>query len=184
MNVSKPQKGFTLIELLVVVAIISLLSSVVLASLSGAREDARIAATVSQLKELRRAGTMYINDVGQFPPECRISCTESSDPFYTNPGVGGWDGPYFELWNSTHPWGGHTGFQVEDVNNDGTKDPVFVYDDDKPGTGAGNNEGSIPTDSLKKIDAKLDDGNLSTGDVIGDGAGTSATGEVFMIVNI
>jgi len=44
--------GFTLIELLVVVAIISLLSSIVFASLNGARDKARIAAGKTQFSNL------------------------------------------------------------------------------------------------------------------------------------
>ena len=44
MNLRKNNLGFTLIELLVVVSIISLLASIVFASLSDAREKARIAA--------------------------------------------------------------------------------------------------------------------------------------------
>ena len=48
-------KAFTLIELLVTVAIISLLSSIVFASLSNAREKANVAKTVVQSKEIEKA---------------------------------------------------------------------------------------------------------------------------------
>lgn len=49
------QRGFTLIELLVVISLIGLLSSIVFASLGGAREKARIARAQSDLKEIVRA---------------------------------------------------------------------------------------------------------------------------------
>ena len=49
------EKGFTLIELLVVIAIISLLSSIVFASLSNARRKAVEAKNVQQAKEVKKA---------------------------------------------------------------------------------------------------------------------------------
>ncbi len=45
----KKQKGFTLIELLVVIAIIGILSSVVLTSLTSARDKAKVAAFKSEI---------------------------------------------------------------------------------------------------------------------------------------
>jgi prepilin-type N-terminal cleavage/methylation domain-containing protein len=49
----KRNKGFTLVELLVVIAIIGILSSVVFASLSSARNKARVAKATASLDSLR-----------------------------------------------------------------------------------------------------------------------------------
>lgn len=61
------QRGFTLIELLVVIAIISLLSSVVLASLQGARASARDNRRLQDLRQMERAVQMYHNDNDSYP---------------------------------------------------------------------------------------------------------------------
>jgi len=55
------QKGFTLIELLVVIAIIGILSSIVLASLSTARNKGKDAAIQAQLASLRSQAEVYAN---------------------------------------------------------------------------------------------------------------------------
>jgi prepilin-type N-terminal cleavage/methylation domain-containing protein len=55
----KQQRGFTLIELLVVIAIIGILSSVVLASLNGARKKGRDARRISDVKQIQLALEMF-----------------------------------------------------------------------------------------------------------------------------
>jgi general secretion pathway protein G len=59
--------GFTLIELLVVIAIIGILSAVVLTSLNGARESARDAKRLSDVRQIQKALDMYYIDNDVYP---------------------------------------------------------------------------------------------------------------------
>ncbi len=65
--IDKKKKGFTLIELLVVVAIISLLSSIVMASLNSARVKARDATRMSDMREIQKAIELYYSNAGHYP---------------------------------------------------------------------------------------------------------------------
>ncbi|MES2623041.1 MAG: prepilin-type N-terminal cleavage/methylation domain-containing protein [Patescibacteria group bacterium] len=84
------KKGFTLIELLVVVAIISLLTSIVLASLKTAKDKATIAKTLQEVQSFKKGMELYRTNNGAY-----YANGSGYVPYYNAPAVGGDGG----LWN-------------------------------------------------------------------------------------
>lgn len=85
----KRQKGFTLIELLVVIAIIGILSSVVVASLNSARQKARDARRVDDVKQLQLALDLYFDaNAGKYPANLDAVATKGFIPKKPTPPAG------------------------------------------------------------------------------------------------
>lgn len=61
-QMARRSRGFTLIELLVVVAIIATLIAILLPSLSAAREQARVAVCMSNMRQIAFAASTYVGD--------------------------------------------------------------------------------------------------------------------------
>ncbi len=69
---NKAQQGFTLVELLVVIAIIAILSALLLPAVNRAREAAKQARCLSNLRQIGFGWQMYLQDFGAFPPNTEI----------------------------------------------------------------------------------------------------------------
>ena len=181
--------GFTLIEMVVVIAIIGILSAVLLPNAFKQIEKSKCAQCVEDAHAIKTAALQYYADVNKWPPDFGIS-VPNPNPFLENPFSPGtpeyerWDGPYLEKWK-THAWGGMERWSILAVRNagDNRKDAIVVFDDDRPGMGAGDNQGRIPTHSMLVVDRMIDDGDLSTGLVRGDGHDFSAArGEMVIVL--
>lgn len=80
-------KGFTLIELLVVIAIIGILASVVLASLSSARDKGKDASVKSQLASMKAQAELYFATGETYEGVCAADQSANGFGNTTGPGL-------------------------------------------------------------------------------------------------
>lgn len=121
--------GFTLIELLVVIAIISILASVVLASLNTAREKSRDAKRISDVNQIRIALELYFDDNGGYPLtlETATLVTPGYLPAIPVPPIGTGETAYLYQALGTDCVSYHLGATLENASHDS-----FVEDADVP----------------------------------------------------
>ncbi|MGD8454493.1 MAG: DUF1559 domain-containing protein [Phycisphaerae bacterium] len=117
-----PARAFTLIELLVVVAVIALLISILLPSLSQAREQAKAAKCVSNLKQIGGAMTSYFLDENDWFPFEKRNQLRSMHGFY----YGGHPGR--QLPGQAGQWWGYTNQNFRDTPRGRPFNP-YLYPD-------------------------------------------------------
>ena len=82
----KNKRAFTLIEILISIAVIGVLTTLVLASLSGSRERARDTRRKQDLQQMRAALEVYYNTNGQYPLE--VNCAGNGTYSNCDPDTG------------------------------------------------------------------------------------------------
>ncbi len=83
----KKKSGFTLIELLVVIAIIGLLATLSVVALNNARQRARDARRISDVRQIQTALELYYNINNEYPEEDSVGAwiTALQDGGFMNP---------------------------------------------------------------------------------------------------
>ena len=72
------KRGFTLVELMIVIAIISVLATIIIPKMSGARERGKLTACKGNLKQISIAMEMYANDNNHtYPVSSRVKFNTS-----------------------------------------------------------------------------------------------------------
>jgi prepilin-type N-terminal cleavage/methylation domain-containing protein/prepilin-type processing-associated H-X9-DG protein len=92
-------KGFTLIELLVVIAIIAILAAILFPVFAQAREKARQATCLSNMKQMALASRMYLSDYDDTVVPCYLYSVHSAA------GTGARGAPVLQWWpDLLHPY--------------------------------------------------------------------------------
>lgn len=166
-------RRFTITEFAFLVSLLSLIASIVFIAVLKMHNDAVVAATIAEIKEVEKAIMAYHADTGVYPTKCStilsptndLPCTNETDPLQVNiHRLAGWEGPYANIRNMRHLWGGDISISNQwDFFGDGGNDGVIILDDDI--VDIYDNVGMIPQWALLGIDKALDDGNLTTGEI-------------------
>ncbi len=136
---SENQKGFTLLELLIVVAVIGILAAIAVPQFSKYRTNARVVKVASDLKNFRTAFMSYDLEHGFFPDDSHIVLPPGTG---LEKIIGG------GMWLNTTSLGGNYNWEGPDAY---------------PYAGVAILGATAGTATMEQLDARLDDGDLSTG---------------------
>lgn len=149
-------RGFTLVEIMVVVAIISFLAMMAVPAFRKLQSRARATATANDLRVFETAFETYASEKGVFPP--------SASPGELPPEMAG--RIKGDDWTQASPIGGHFTWE-RNVDFGGNKvSAAITITSTSDSTLTGN------AAELEELDRILDDGNLSTGNLIFGGSGS------------
>jgi prepilin-type N-terminal cleavage/methylation domain-containing protein len=131
-------RGFTLVEIMIVVVIIGLLAAMAIPAFKRVQDTARANRFVSDLRTFAQAFETYATENGNWPPNAGSSVVPA-----------GMSGTFkADVWTATTSVGGR-----------------WNWDRNMAGVAAGISVASPTFDDVQMaaIDAKIDDGNLTTG---------------------
>jgi type IV pilus assembly protein PilA len=140
-SVNAPKRGFTLVEIMVVVVIIGFLAAMAIPAFQRVQRASKTARIVNDFRVFSQAFEIYNSQNGGWPPNATAGAVPAgmSGDFRVN------------VWQNTTVIGGSWNW---DNNVAGLAAAIsiqnFIADDNQ----------------LQEIDAKLDDGDLTTGNVI------------------
>jgi len=138
-----PSAGFTLIELLVVVVIIGVLAAMAVPNFLRAMEKARISRMAADLKTFESAFLDFSIQTGDFPPDSHLE-----QPYHLANGIGIEAYVPVGSWVAKTPFGGNYNWEGPDSY---------------PYAGISLFASSATAEQMQKLDALLDDGDLTQG---------------------
>lgn len=140
--------GFTLVEIMVVVIIIGVLTAMAIPGVQKVIRTSRNNVIINDLRVFTAAFQQYAVEYGDWPGD-----QASGDSYPT--GMDGYLGE--SSWTNITPIGGNYDWDKNVTHNGTTFEAVISINDGQ------SNEIIVSMDQLEEIDAKMDDGVLSTG---------------------